>query len=235
MHQQWIKRVARLTSALLLAFGVALAATAATPTSICACNFKEKMYLTNMRAELRNLITSQEAFFADSGRFATSASELIPARHALAPGIEIVSFAAWGNSFEVRVRAAGDTTRECWISSGPARDGTLNAAEGEPVCDPPPLAAGRVYVALAYALLILTAVLVRFARAGAALPPVSGGVLTAFLLVGVVHPFWTGYRSEGGGCTLGVGIEWISLCLAASFALWMIVRRREEWRAERPA
>lgn len=235
MRQQLSSRVARFTAALFLTLGVAMLATAATPRSICACNFKGKMYLTLLRSELRNLVTAQESFFADSGRYAASESELIPSRHTLADGVEIVRFAAWGDSFEVRVRSTRDTTRECWLSTGPARDGTLNSAEGEPVCDPPPFDSERLYMAIAYVLLVLTAIVVRFSRAGDALPPVGNGARFIFMFVGVAHPFWTGYRSEGDGCVFGTGLAWISLGLAGFLALWMSVRPRREWRAERPA
>lgn len=235
MHRMWSGSGQRLTGALLLSLSIALVVTAATPRSVCACNYTGKIPLTTMRAELRNLVTAQEAYFADSGRYALTAAELTPSRYSLAAGVELVGISSWGTGYEARVRYPSRTDRECWIAAGPLPDGSFPQFEGEPRCDPPPLDTDRFIMAAFYALLVLVAIAVRVARAGGSLPPMNVGVVSVFLLLAVVHPFWTGYRTEGGGCSFGASVESISITLAVIIATWMVVRSREEWKLPRPS
>jgi hypothetical protein len=110
-------RALRLAGALALALGIALVANAATPRAACACSPKAKAYLASMKADLRNLISAQEEFFADSGRFAASLSELDSVRYRLSYGVELVSLAARANGFDARVSHPSGISQQCWISA----------------------------------------------------------------------------------------------------------------------
>ncbi len=222
----------RLMGALAVSLALALVANAATPRSLCACSGKQKSKIAEMKADLRNLVTAQEQFFTDSGRYAASQAELTPTRYQSYAGLQFASFAAWGNGFSARVRYPSGAPTECWITVGPLPDGGVNLYDGEPQCDPPPtppVDINRIYMAATYALLLLFAIAVRFYRAGASLPPVGIGIILAFVILGGLHPFWTGYRTEGSGCTIGASLESISISIAAVLALWMVVRRKERW------
>ncbi len=226
---------ARLAGTFLLALGIALVANAATPRALHARINKTKAYLATMKADLRNLVTAQESFLADSGRYTASIEELTPDRYMFSTGVALVSLSARADGFSARVNYPGGTERECWLDFGPLPDGTANEHDGEPVCDLPPIDEGRVYLAGAYALLLLFALGVRLARGGISLPPVGVGVVVSFLLLGAVHPFWTGYRTESYSCFNTVGPEWLSVILAGIIALWMVRRDDEEPNPPRPA
>lgn len=230
-------RATRLAGALLLSLGIAFMANAATPRSLCACSGKQKSYIADVKADLRNLVTAQEQFFADSGRYAASEEELPPLRIHFYSEVEFASLSAWGNGFSARVRHPSGGLPDCRITVGPLPNGDVNLNDGEPQCDPmpiPPVNTDRLYMAATYALLLLVAIAVRVYRAGASLPPLGTGIIITFTTVGTLHPFWTGYRIEPSGCTIGASLESISISIAAVLALWMVVRRRERWETPRP-
>ena len=225
-------RATRMIGTLAVSFALALVANAATPRSLCACSVKQKSAISEMKAELRNLVTAQERFFTDSGRYAASEAELTSTRFLPYSGLQFASFTAWGNGFSARVSYPSRAPTECWITVGPLPDGGVNPYDGEPQCDPPPtppVNINRIYMAAAYALLLLMAVAVRIYRAGSSLPPMGIGIILAFVVLGALHPFWTGYRTDPSSCTLGASLESMSICVAAVLALWMVVRSKERW------
>jgi hypothetical protein len=233
----WDGRPMRFAAAALLSLGIAFVANAATPRSLCACSGKRKSYIADVKADLRNLVTAQEQFFADSGRYAASEEELPPLRIHFFSEVEFASLTAWGNGFGARVRHPSGGLPDCWITVGPLPDGDVNLNDGEPQCDPmpiPPVNTDRLYMAATYALLLLVAMAVRVYRAGASLPPMGTGIIITFMIFGALHPFWTGYRIEPSGCTIGASLESISISIAAVLALWMVVRRKERWDTPQP-
>lgn len=242
-------RTLGLISALAGSLGLAVLTTAATPRPLCACTSKSTAYLAALKADLRNLVTAQERFYADSLRYTSIESELVPHGYRLSPRVELVSLSAWSGGYSARVRFVpatrptgfgalfpfpSEVVRECEIAAGLSRDGSAIEWDGEPRCDALPLDRRRFVMAGVYALLVLVAIAVRVSRAGVSLPPVGAGMISVFVLLGAAHPFWTDYQMKDA-CALGVGIEWLSICVAAIVALWMIVRRRETWRPSHPA
>lgn len=228
-------RAARLTGALLLALGIALVANAATPRALHARINKTGAHIANMKADLRNLVTAQESFFEDSSRYAASIEELTRDRYMFSTGVALVSLSARAGGFSARVRHSEVSGRECWMDFGPLPDGTTNEHDGEPVCTLPPIDEGRVYLAGAYALLLLYALGMRLARGGITLPPVGVRVVVGFVLLAAVHPFWTGYRTESYSCLQTIGPEWLSVVLAGIIALWMTTREDKDPNPPRPA
>jgi hypothetical protein len=225
----------RASSVVLLAVAMALVANAALPRALHARINKTGAYVAAMKADLRNLITAQELYFADSLRYAASIADLIPDRYALSTGVELVSLSVRADGFSARVNYPGGTERECWMDVGPLQDGTANEHDGEPVCTLPPIDEGRVYLAAAYALLLLFALGMRFARGGITLPPMGVSFVAVFILFAAVHPFWTGYRTESYSCLDTFGPEWISVFLAAILAFRTATREDEEPNPPRPA
>jgi len=235
-------RALRLAGALVLALGMALVANAATPRAACACSPKAKAYLASMKADLRNLISAQEEFFADSGRFAASLSELDSVRYRLSYGVELVSLAARANGFDARVSHPSGISQQCWISATIGADGLLNLAE--PQCDPWPsklFPAPRrhnmfgVYAGATYAALWLLTLVVRIRRAGSRLPPLRIRTTLGFLSLAVIHPYWLYNRSVDGCNGLNPLAELLWVPMMAGIFIWMLVRRGNRGEPPRPA
>lgn len=228
-------RGARLAAASLIALVIAFVAGMATPRPLHARINKEKFYVANMKADLRNLVTAQEYFFADSGRYAASMEELTPDRYMLSTGVALVSLTARADGFGARMSYPSGTLRECWMDFGPLPDGSKNEFDGEPQCTPVPIDEGRVLLAGVYAALLLIALGVRWSRAGDTLPPVSVPFVVLVILLAAVHPFWTGYRTESSSCLGTIGFEWLSVWIAAFFVLRTALRSDEDRNPPRPA
>jgi prepilin-type N-terminal cleavage/methylation domain-containing protein len=109
-------------------------------------NTKEKAYIASMKSDLRNLVTAEEAYFADSMTYSPTVSCSIPET----PGT-VAFCTSPGNTLSVtmgrlRGRWAGgwtasitnvNTTKSCAIYVGgvrPAAPATTNDPEGNPVC-----------------------------------------------------------------------------------------------------
>lgn len=96
---------------------------------------RSKVYYATMRADLRNLVTAQETFFADSQRFAAAFDRTA---YATSSGVR-VSIALHGDSAWSAVATHVSVTASCRISvsfDGTAVEG--GRGDGEPVCEPPP-------------------------------------------------------------------------------------------------
>jgi hypothetical protein len=184
-----------------------------------------------MKADLRNLISAQEEFFADSGRFAASLSELDSVRYWLSYGNVLVSLKARADGFDARVSHPTGISQQCWISATIEADGLLNLAD--PQCDPWPSAlfpAPRdmftVYTAGAYAGLWLLALVVRILRAGKSLPRLRRRTLAGFLALAVLHPYRLSPRIVNGCNGFVPLFELLWVPMMALIAVWMLVRRR---------
>jgi hypothetical protein len=236
----WSGPAPRIAGAVVLALGIALVANAATPRAACACSPKAKAYLAAMKADLRNLITAQDDFFADSGRFAASLSELDSLRYRLSHGVELVSLKARADGFDARVSHPSGISQQCWISATIGADGLLNLAD--PQCDPWPSAlfpAPRnmftVYTAGAYAGLWLLALVVRILRAGRSLPPLRRRTLAGFLALTVLHPYRLSPRIVDGCNGFVPSLELLWVPMMAGIFIWMLARRGNRGEPPRPA
>ena len=88
-------------------------------------NTKEKAYLATMKADLRNMVTAQEAYFADNSAYT---SDLGTTYNTSAGVIVTISGVAAGQYSAVATYAGG-TTRTCVISVG------TGGNDGEPTCN----------------------------------------------------------------------------------------------------
>lgn len=89
-------------------------------------NTKEKAYIATMKADLRNLVTAQEAYFAD---FSTYTTALTTDQYQPSSGVTYNIDGTGAGTFAATASYAGGTTRTCTITVG------TGANDGEPVCN----------------------------------------------------------------------------------------------------
>ena len=92
-------------------------------------NTKEKAYMAAMKSDLRNLVTSEEAYFADNNTYTTNQTDL---NYNSSAGVVVVIVANAGVSFNAIGTHTG-TTESCAIYINEA----INApaiVEGAPGC-----------------------------------------------------------------------------------------------------
>jgi len=107
-------------------------------------NTKEKAYIASMKSDLRNFVTAEEAYFADSLKYTTSVSCTNPA-----PAGSVSFCATVGNTLGAVTTGAGtqagwtvnvtnmNTSKSCAIYTGlvtPAAPASAASPEGAPVC-----------------------------------------------------------------------------------------------------
>ncbi len=98
-------------------------------------NTKEKAYLASMKSDLRNLVTAEEAYFADSLRYATVAE--LGTSYALTSGVTGLTInVPVGDGWQASVKHTTAVTKTCYIyvgsTAGPNGPATK---EGEPKCN----------------------------------------------------------------------------------------------------
>jgi hypothetical protein len=120
---------ASVVGALFLFFVVVI-----TPKFACGCGTKEKAYRAEVKSDLRNLVTAQEAFFVDHHRFGSMAELVKTGVYAATTGDTIVIVAADAHGWSATGRNwnLADTCG-IWVGTKPA-DGMHGAREQEAVC-----------------------------------------------------------------------------------------------------
>lgn len=96
-------------------------------------NTKEKAYVAGMKADLRNLVTAQEAYFAEYVTYASSTSSL---NYNVSTGnsVNLISITATGTGWSATASNTG-TAHTCGIYIGNATPPMAGAYEGQPVCN----------------------------------------------------------------------------------------------------
>lgn len=89
-------------------------------------NTKEKAYIATMKADLRNLVTAQEAYFADNSAYTTA---LTTGQYQPSSGVTYTVDGVGSGTFTATASYTGGTTRTCTISVG------SGANDGEPICN----------------------------------------------------------------------------------------------------
>jgi hypothetical protein len=121
---------AALTLVIVVAFAL-LAAPA------CGCVTKEKAYIATMKSDLRNVITAQEAFYADHERFASTHEELATRYLIPSTGVTVVIEETTPDGWRAAATHSHIPWR-CAIFVGgvtpPRTPPSKNAVEGEPIC-----------------------------------------------------------------------------------------------------
>jgi type IV pilus assembly protein PilA len=102
-------------------------------------NTKEKAYIASMKSDLRNLVTAEEAFFADSLKYADLAE--LGTNYSATTGVTISALnVVVGEGWNATATYPASTTATCEIFVGSAAAGaglTYATKEGEPKCGKP--------------------------------------------------------------------------------------------------
>jgi hypothetical protein len=96
-----------------------------------AASGPEARYLAEMKSDLRNLVTAEEAYFADSVKYGRSLEAM---GYQPSAGVTLVVETVTREGYNAtakHVRAPGWT---CGIYVGPVRPYTADQTEGSPVC-----------------------------------------------------------------------------------------------------
>ena len=93
-------------------------------------NTKAKAYVASMKADLRNLITAQEAYFADQTTYATTLSNL---QYNVSAGNTVTIGTATGTGWTATSKNNAVTTT-CGIYVGAVTPPITGEAEGAPTC-----------------------------------------------------------------------------------------------------
>jgi prepilin-type N-terminal cleavage/methylation domain-containing protein len=91
-------------------------------------NTKEKAYLASMKSDLRNLITAEEAYFADSVKYTSN----LGTAYATTTGVVGPTIVVTANGFTANVTHT-TTTKTCSVYVGTTALAPANK-EGEPKC-----------------------------------------------------------------------------------------------------
>jgi type IV pilus assembly protein PilA len=96
-------------------------------------NTKEKAYIASMKSDLRNLVTAEEAYFADSLRYATVAQ--LGTSYAVTSGVTGLTITLpLGDGWGASVTHSVATTKTCYIFVGSGPTHGAATKEGEPKC-----------------------------------------------------------------------------------------------------
>ena len=93
-------------------------------------NTKEKAYVASMKADLRNLITAQEAYFADNVTYASVTTNL---NYSVSAGNTVTIGTATGTGWNA-TSTNNATTETCGIYVGAVTPPVTGEAEGAPTC-----------------------------------------------------------------------------------------------------
>jgi prepilin-type N-terminal cleavage/methylation domain-containing protein len=95
-------------------------------------NTKSKAYITAMKSDLRNLVTAEEAFFADSSKYTQTVSQLKFQNSTGVGSPVIATGAGFWTATNTHTQLTGTV---CGIGINTTNPLTgVTAAEGEPVC-----------------------------------------------------------------------------------------------------
>ena len=93
-------------------------------------NTKEKAYVAGMKADLRNLVTAQEAYFADNVTYASVLSNL---NYNVSSGNTVAIGAATGTGWSA-TSTNNATLKTCGIFVGSGTPPVVGQNEGAPAC-----------------------------------------------------------------------------------------------------
>ena len=93
-------------------------------------NTKEKAYVAGMKADLRNLVTAEEAYFAEYVTYTSTQSSL---NYNVSTGNTIYLLGATGSGWSATASNTG-TAHTCGIYIGNATPPLTGEAEGQPLC-----------------------------------------------------------------------------------------------------
>jgi prepilin-type N-terminal cleavage/methylation domain-containing protein len=96
-------------------------------------NTKSKAYITAMKSDLRNLVTAEEAFFADSSKYTATVTDLKfqSSTGVTTPAINIPVSGSWTATVSHTQLPTGPF---CGVAINTSNPTVTTAAEGEPAC-----------------------------------------------------------------------------------------------------
>jgi prepilin-type N-terminal cleavage/methylation domain-containing protein len=96
-------------------------------------NTKQKAYVTTMKSDLRNLVSAEEAYFADHTAYGDATDlGVVPSSGATTPTITVG--AGYWSATNTHTQYTGAT---CGIAVNTANPVNSAAGDGEPICDLP--------------------------------------------------------------------------------------------------
>ena len=107
-------------------------------------NTKERAYIASEKADLKNLVNTQEAFYADSGRYAKQAELAQQYQWNVSQNNQIVGVdgdnTGWSAQLTNPSVIATTTQKNCYIFAGSGAASTTNkgvaTVDGAPTCGP---------------------------------------------------------------------------------------------------
>ena len=93
-------------------------------------NTREKAVLAGMKSDLRNLVTAQEAYFADNVTYATTPTNLI---YHVSAGNVVTIMGATGSGWSATASSTA-STKTCGVFIGTATPPIAGQTEGGPAC-----------------------------------------------------------------------------------------------------
>ncbi len=94
-------------------------------------NTKGKAYVTAMKSDLRNLVTAEEAYFADSSKYTSSVGNL---KFNVSTGVGSPTIQTASGAWNASNTHSQLTSAECGIAMNSTNPVVAGAGEGEPSC-----------------------------------------------------------------------------------------------------
>ncbi|HEX2778975.1 MAG TPA: prepilin-type N-terminal cleavage/methylation domain-containing protein [Gemmatimonadaceae bacterium] len=94
-------------------------------------NTKEKAYIAAMKSDLRNLVTAEEAFFADSVKYTATMAQL---NFKPSTGVWTPTIAVGAGYWTAEVTHTQVTGKSCQIAVNTSNTLVSTAGDGEPAC-----------------------------------------------------------------------------------------------------
>ena len=95
-------------------------------------NTKEKAYVASMKSDLRNMVTAQESYFADSSKYTGTLNQL---KFQSSTGVSAPAIVTGAGLWTATVTHSQlPATQPCGISINTTNPTIPTAAEGEPAC-----------------------------------------------------------------------------------------------------
>jgi prepilin-type N-terminal cleavage/methylation domain-containing protein len=91
-------------------------------------NTKEKAYIASMKSDLHNLITAQEAYFADNNSLYAQSTTNLGTNYKASSGVTVVLGGVTGTGWSATATSA-NTAKTCQVTLSSA-----STADGTPVC-----------------------------------------------------------------------------------------------------
>ena len=97
-------------------------------------NTKTKAYTAAMKSDLRNLVTAEESFFADSTKYVTFDTSAGHLKYRPSTGVNAPTIATGAGFWSATITHTQITSFSCGIGVNTVNPLTTSAGDGEPTC-----------------------------------------------------------------------------------------------------